>query len=227
MAESSQKEYIITSSEGHINSKFETENSKLSFRLRRQGYTLVEMAVVMGIIGVLMLLSVSAFFSLREQSMVDQVTEELLSVIREAQNRATSISPDREGNDTKVWAVSVANNNFSLISLYDGGVTTERANISPQQTTISVSGSGSTPIDSGHIAYASPFAEAYLLSNTLCSDGVLCNWSKSLKPTEEWELNPITVDNLLTGEEFLQFTVAMGNHNSKIIVRPNGDTEIE
>lgn len=184
----------------------------------------------MGIIAVLMLLSLTGFFVLREQAIVDQTAEGLLSSIREAQNRATSISPDRAGNDTKVWVVNVAGNNFSLISIFDngsGGVTsyTESQNLNPQATSISIGLSGGTTTGSASVAFTSPFAEAYLLSSGPCIAGE-CSWSRSTKPTEEWEIAAGTA-SLVTGTNILTFNISRGTHTSKVIVESNGDSRIE
>jgi hypothetical protein len=189
----------------------------------------------MGIMAVMMLLSASAFLTIRDQYTVDQTAEELLTRIREAQNKAISISKDSAGNETKIWVLSVSNNNFDLVSFYDQGSNLlsfiEKDDLNPQSTNISafeVTGTAEAPISgSSYVAFAAPFAKTYLLADDSCTgnDGG-CEWVRSTRPTEEWE---ITSDQqaLLDETQSLKYVVQKGVHTTAVIIKANGDSYIE
>lgn len=226
--------------------KFEIRNSKL-----KHGYTIIELVVVMGIIAILMLLSASAFVLLRDQAEVDQTAETLVSTIRDAQNRAVSIMPNKNDIDAKVWAVSITMNDFSLSSIYGTGdnklgTLIESSQINPQGTTITVerdNGRGTiAPISSGYIAFAPPFAKTYPLSNSLCNaannipakgavvtdpaPSIGCTWWPSTKPTEEWEIKNGGA-TLLGSSESLVVTIERNSASTKVIIGGNGDAVIK
>lgn len=66
--------------------------------------------VVMGIIAVLSILGVSAWLSLKSDSIAENAAESVLSSITEAQNKAIAISSDTSATETlqpKVWSIKV------------------------------------------------------------------------------------------------------------------------
>lgn len=201
----------------------------------------------MGIIAVLMLLSASTFVLLRNQAEVNQTAETIISTVRDAQNRSISITPDKNDNDAKVWAVSVNSTDIKLLSLYATpdnklGTLAEDTQPLPPRMTIRIKrdpGDGTlVVVPSAHIAFAPPFAKSYLLASSLCNTSVNlppkgapitdpaaslgCTWWPSKKPTEEWEIkNPNSENSKVI------ITLSQGNASANIIIKSNGDTEIE
>lgn len=182
----------------------------------------MEMVVVMGIIALLMLLSASAFVLVRDQNIADQTAEELLSTIREAQNKAVSVSKNGE-LETKVWGVEVSSNNFSLIALSPENTTLAqtdiKSDVNPQNTTIKITdGNGATIDGAVAITYNTPFARSFSYNGT-------CAWVKSQRPTEEWE--PVSSCDVLTGNEMYRFEIERNGHTTAVIIKANGDARIE
>jgi type II secretory pathway pseudopilin PulG len=192
----------------------------------------------MAIIAILMILSATAFLTIRDQVIVDSSAEEFLTAVREAQNRAISVTPDSDGNTTKVWAAFSDADNFNLLSLF--GLPTEepeylttfieKQNLNPQSTkiTINATNSGSSEVlTETYIAYASPFGKPYLLKNNSCANAgnTICQWKKSSKPNEEWEV--ISSDVVVGGTDYIRVEFSRNEHVAAVIINSNGDARIE
>ncbi len=183
---------------------------------------MVELVVVMTIIAIISLISVSALLGSKKQAIVDSVAEELISTLRESQNKAISvmkgkIEPSVASCETKVWGVLIENNNFNLISYKDcDGSTitsdltlvTEKINLAPYNTEIVVN--STTVIDSLYVSYATPFGKAYMSQTE-------STWLEKLSPVKDWapsSLSPITE---------VEITIKSSEAERKIKIKQNGD----
>jgi Tfp pilus assembly protein FimT len=174
------------------------------------------MVVVMGIAAVLTLLSATAFITVRDKALVDQTAENIVSDIRDAQNRAFSVELD--GSDsTKAWGVKLNGGNgaavgyHQLVSYYMNDPANEAAGLainesrSKSEQSVKIrpiryfngtSGASGTFSNNGtyYLVFTSPFAETYLFSNNgetypcgAAAGSTACHFRKSTKPTEEWD----------------------------------------
>lgn len=213
MAVNSQKEYIIISSEGYINSKLETRNSKLPFRPGRKGYTLVEMVVVMGIAAVIMLIGVGAFVMVRNQYLLDAKVEATITAIRDAQNRAIASMKVNDENP-KAWGVSFKNGSPDQISLFytDGATRTSAEEILESGGAVGIGLiNPDFGTDTGNIIFTSPFGNSYLIAGS-------CNLVLSNKPTKEY-----IPDGSCTTYDEMVISLSFGNQSQSITVNRRGD----
>ena len=191
----------------------------------KRGFTLIEMSVVMGIIAILVLVSIGGLLAGRANSMTNAAAEQLVTQIRDAQNRATSISADKYGNLPKGWGVIVdtTTNSFETDSYTDGtnlqiernksGQTAEYSSandgsLGAVNYTVSAKDSAGNPLNgyAGNYAhlfvtYMPPYGTPYIYvtngseDNTGSSDPY--RWVQSTKITREWQ--PLsTLGNLIS-----------------------------
>lgn len=193
----------------------------------------------MGIIAILSILSASAFISARDQAIVTDATEQLLSSLREAQNRAISVT--RGGVDeTKVWGVIIDknNNNFSLVYLDPkqpdaqsdiNYFVKETPNINPD-IAIETEANGKIDIGNRYIWYASPFAKPYS-TNWLC-DGYAgdgsgdCYWSEINSVPYDWAPSG-SYNHLINANSYVKITISYKNKSHNIRINSKGDVYIE
>lgn len=84
----------------------------------KRGFTLVEMTVVMAIVAILSLIGVSALLSARNNATVDNATQEIVSAIREAQNKAVSVESAPDGTVPVAWGIQVDSSAKSITPFY-------------------------------------------------------------------------------------------------------------
>lgn len=189
---------------------FQISNFKLQIPRERHGYTLVEITVVMGIIALLMVVGAGAFFSVRDQYIADSATEEAITAVREAQNRAISFSQGTAGS-TKAWAANFnANDGLSLVSLR-----VDSNGQSEHHTEYDYKIASGTTLSSPnyYIYFTSPFGTTYLF------DGECNNWVEdTTNPSHEYIPScpnslaaPITID------------ISYRNSASSITINDTGD----
>lgn len=183
---------------------------------------MVELVVVMTIIAIITLISVSALLSSRKQAIVDSVTEELISVFRESQNKAISvmkgkINPNVSDCETKAWGVLVKDNNYNLVSYKncdDTAITpnlnlvTEKANLAPYSTKITVN--SPSVIDSLFVFYATPFGKAYM-------SNIESDWGEKSSPVKDW--GPISATTISDVDIIIEYS----GITRTIKINKNGD----
>lgn len=181
----------------------------------KKGYSLVEVVVVMGIIAVLMLLGVGVFVSIRDQYIVDAATEEAITAVREAQNRAISFSQGSAGN-TKAWAV-----NFSSSE----GIRLRSLSVDPENNEAIHSNEIGYGISRGvvissnndHIYFASPFGTTHLFNSE-------CNSWLEDEENPSHEFVP-SCGNTLTAPATISFSYK--GKSSSIVINGAGDVHAE
>lgn len=181
------------------------------------GFTLVELVVVMGIIAVISTWGVAALLNVRNEGLVDRATEETISAIREAQNKAISISSTSGGVIPVAWGLYVDGNTSSIKPFYvtyaaSTGTIVYPAGESIKYTGLSISTGMSieTPT-SRYYFFTTPFGEYY---------------TNSLVPAS-WSLNTSRpFDAIPAGSaptEASRITITYKNSSSTVIVATNGD----
>lgn len=127
----------------------------------RRGFTLVEMMVVMAIIALLSALGLSALFSINNNNTTDRAVEETISVIREAQNKAISVSSDPGGLTIPLaWGFRIDSTTKKVTTFYiknDNSKTEVSYGTPldyPTMTSVNVTG------DSYHV-FTAPFGKYY------------------------------------------------------------------
>lgn len=73
----------------------------------KKGFTLIELMVVMSIIAILAVLGVAALLNINNANVVDRASEEIVSALRVAQNKAISVSDASDGSIPVAWGVQV------------------------------------------------------------------------------------------------------------------------
>jgi len=177
--------------EGIINSKIRNKNSKLE-----SGFSLVEMVVVMAIIAILTTISATAFYSSRKQAVVNSTAQDILSTIREAQNKSVSVMSSKNGDDAKIWAFSSDPNNGEYSLVYYAptrdedvktglGAAPERTEVLPAGVSVTASRYSNNPT----VAFTSPFGSAYLIDGF--HDGMdVCSFTtESTRPAKDYYIS--------------------------------------
>ena len=215
------------------------------FKVKHSGFTIIEIMVVMAIMAVLVTLTASALKSANNENVVEETTQNLLSQIREAQNRAMGVS-GVGGN--KVWAVEIKKNGtdygFNLVNYQNVSGTTlsiggTLARYSDKRVKIMTSIDSGGTSDNAYLAYSSPFSRFYgTIDSNGCISGVNCEWNKSVRYEEDWEAveksgsgyddmiglnkNPDRAMRIL-----LSFNNGSGQPSRVIVVLSSGDAYIE
>jgi len=195
---------IFLKTGGIINSKLKTQNPKL-----KTGFSLIEMTVVMGIIAIIFLLGAGAFISARDQYIVDQATEEIITRVREAQNKSISVQRGSGGESVKVWGVSLHSGRAETIIIRDDR--------SSSIDSVYHFPAGITN-NSVQIYFAAPFGSPYLISG-------ICSWRDSQKATKELEPIVSSQCTILTQPFNLGLTYK-GSVRATIVINPNGDIHV-
>jgi prepilin-type N-terminal cleavage/methylation domain-containing protein len=180
--------------------------------MKKRGMTLVEVMVVMLIIAVLMLLSGKALRGVYNSYMADQIAEQVLTTIREAQNKSISVY-----NGKKVWAARIyvkkdtdTSSKLELLSYDLSGANLAVSTPIPETTTLKAttisltraySAAGSCQMTystdstvSFTFAFSAPFGKPYYFVGTSgqrdCADASagsnFCAWQKNANFLQDW-----------------------------------------
>lgn len=220
--------------------------------MKRGGYSLVELMVVMSIIAILSLLGMGAFITIRNNSEVDKAAEEILSTIRQAQNNSLAVKKDPKNNNSKVWSTyigtkddSVNNkNSVGLVSFYtpsgnpnvlnkcdssDGCLPLTKFS----KVDITISNDLGSTYPYGYISYATPFANNTLLFGLDCLNA-RCSWTTNTKkPTKEWFVitegvpEVSSINNNSTQKMHIIIKSINGKYSREIVVSNNGDAYLQ
>lgn len=173
------------------------------------------MMVVIGIMAILTLLGASSLLSARDQYIANQVAEEAVSAIREAQNRSISFMQSGLSDSTKLWGASFEENEIYIISVDDNGENhiEKTVDFNPNVNIIPAVGSGS------HIYFASPFGTPYL------TEGACESWEESLlKPSKEYIPTGCTI---ISGDAEATISVDYKGHIFNVKINSEGNPRIE
>jgi len=80
---------------------------------KSRGFSLIELMVVVGVIGILMVITIPTFSALQRRARLNSTTEEFAQVVRSRRERA--ISTGR----TYVFDFNIANNTYRILSPFD------------------------------------------------------------------------------------------------------------
>lgn len=194
----------------------------------------------MGIAAVLMILSLSAYINARNQAMVSDTTEQILSTLREAQNRAISVTngvgTNKATHDTKAWGVLFTNNTDNVYLMYWDALKGTSTGIVPgmqggpkKNNNISVKTSYNGASDSGwrFIVYSSPFAKSYTMTSYSTS---FFEWQQRVNsPTQDWAPigGVIGFTNPLIKDEVRVVVSYNGRFTQTVVINRQGDSYIE
>ena len=213
---------------------------------RKNGFTLIELIVVMAMIAILTLISVSALLSSRTQNTVDSMAQDILSNIRDAQNRSVSTVSGTAG-PAKVWAYQIKFNSGTSSwdnSLYtysedrppngklQGQIESTNTPFNPAAT-ISIMKDGTLYNGDGkvvNIAFASPFGRPYISDGSNANN---CRWQYlDSRPAKDWFIDSVCSNlsspaTATATSSPLTIVVSYGNMNRSVIVGASGDAYIQ
>lgn len=200
---------------------------------RKKGFTLIEMIIVMSMIAILALMSVSSFVSSRYQTSVDAIAQEILSNIRDAQNRSVSTVSGADGSVTKVWDYQINSatkdnslHSWSVDAVGDLVQHAENTNTNlSSAATIKITNNGLPYADTINIAFASPFGRPYISNGS-------CDWkTDDTRPAQDWYVIasgcPTLVSSSTRADSVLRITITYNNYSKDIVVGANGDSYIQ
>lgn len=184
-------------------------------RKNAAGFTLIEMMVVMAIIAIFTVLGVSALINLNSSNMADRVAEELATSIRDAQNKAISVSNSDDGKTPVAWGVyvdpSVGNENYkSFYVTYADSTATINYGSAASYSGVDLSVSGSS-----YYIYVTPFGK-YYSSTTLTGTG--------------WTVNGSRPNNLIPPSKSSSastITITYRNSSRTVNIASNGDVYVQ
>lgn len=217
------------------------KGSKLINRSLGKGFSMVELVVAMGIMSVLMLLGVSGMLNARTHVELDQIAEEIVTTLREAQNNSVAIRSGSCANTAKVWGVQFkkSTSEVKLISLCQDPTDPTQLTIVTERTNNynDIDFDLNETSDSLFVTYAVPFAEAYVFTtntNGCAPGGAGCSWSQTNSPTGDWQLitgadTPLYLhkrSQSITGDYSLTLNYK-GNLDRKILINSTGDITLD
>jgi type II secretory pathway pseudopilin PulG len=169
------------------------------------------MVVVMGIISLISTMGVGYLVSSRDQYIIDSATEELVSTIRDVQNRSISIVGGNAG-----WGVKTNGDGTQIKVFYikEDGSTHEAAN----ETIDLFKGIEVNQLSPNkNINFMSPFGTTYISAGD-CNG----NWGPSNKPSGE--LEPKTGCDIY---DLVELNIDYKSYTTKIRVNKEGDIKVE
>ena len=180
----------------------------------------------MGIAALLMALGIAGFISTRDQAIVNDTTEKILSEIREAQTRSIAVKNDG-ANNTIAWALElnatkpsaslVAYNNTAPGVISRGTATPLTINPGVRITTKSPT----TSIADGgvrNIVFSTPFADTQTFTTPLA-------WTQRTVPPFNWSNGANQFTN--TYNQISIIIDINGGLAQTIIVKNNGDAYVQ
>lgn len=193
----------------------------------------------MGLVAVIAALTAAALGNARDQSIASDAAEQLLTAIREAQNRSISVTKGKNAgvNDTKVWGVKIGANVFSLV-YFDATPDTssvltmqtqEAPSLYPGTTLTSVyhSSSGTTTTDTNrYFTYSAPFGKPYSLTSACPGSGGACTWIEDTTPTKEWKPSGV-YGGWASETDYVEITISYKGQSHKIKINPKNEAFIE
>ena len=144
-----------------------------SIHTQKRGFTLIEIMVVMSIMALMSVLGLAAIVNVNNSVIADQISEGILSQIRETQNKAFSVADATDGSGLipVAWAVKANSTNGLVTNLYIEQLPDKSYKVVavgddykdyPYQvddvTVTSASGSSSSVASSVWLVYSTPFA---------------------------------------------------------------------
>lgn len=172
------------------------------------GFTLVEMTVVMAIIAVLALIGISVLQNLKNGPKLDDATQNLLTTIREAQNKSISVASAPSGSIPIVWGVEINNNSVQTLCLQGTGSICSSLPAAVDYSPISVSVSSGVK----RLYFTAPFGKFYAASTAPSS------WT----PRAEKPKDAIPA-SLGTPSGDTTITLSYKGSQKTITITPNGD----
>lgn len=192
----------------------------------RRGFTLVEMMVVMTIIAILAVVGIAALTNINSGNVVDRATEEIVTTIRESQNKAISVANNPgAGAIPSAWGVQIdpitkriesfvlvdqtptqTNNKTVLKTVYssvDPSITSVLENV-----TIDTGGDNT-------FFYVTPFGKFYTTSNFSS-----LTWSSNAQ--RPYDLLP---SNRVANKT--EVTITYRNNTKTVVVEKNGDVQVK
>lgn len=190
---------------------------------RRKGFSLVEVTVVMGIMALLSILAVAAILLVKKTSLTDQAAEEILSEIRDVQNKSISVeyAPDKV-TLPEVWGISISSVDKTMKIFYitDEGSYTSIHNVK----TITYNYLASISINSGAITdyyamYSTPFGRYYGATKS-CGDNTGCSWVQNTIVPHDY-IYPSLSGGLINSQ--VNIILQSSNYSREIIVSAKGE----
>ena len=183
--------------------------------LTRRGFTLVEIMVVMSIIAILALLGVSALLGINNANMVDKATEEIVTDIRDSQNKAISVANATATVIPVAWGYQINPSTKQVTPFYiETGAFTKKdldTTTYGQMDSITINGADN-PI---YIIYAAPFGKFFATS--VAPNGWTNNWSYS-------PVRPKDAILSVASETYpININLSYRNNTKTITIAENGD----
>jgi prepilin-type N-terminal cleavage/methylation domain-containing protein len=212
-----------------------------------KGFTLIEMVVVIAIISFLFAIGIGALAGTRDQAKVSAAAEEILSALRDAQNRSVAVQKGDLGDSTKVWGVKVDNttNQVSLFYLFLadannitnglGGSIVKTLPIDPSVDVTTYFNDGNTgdvaDTNLRYMMFTTPFGTAVTAENSCTTSNVVgCGWGESpTNPSKEWIIMHTTGAGEMFskgGNDKVKIKVRKGNFYYDIYFNDKGDSYI-
>jgi len=204
----------------------------------KSGFTLVEMLIVLGIIAILGLISEGALLANRNYQRLAGPVEEIVSLMREAQNRSISIVKD--GEYTKAWEFKLDGATYSIKALNsDSGNLVESPTATPDSdignlpdgtaVNVSYSTGPSNNYSTFYATFSTPFARTYLGSTAPADLSGNCTWNDGgelrTRPAKDWYIDPLCTTVLSPAAPGIA-TIDLTFKGNKITVTVNTNGDI-
>lgn len=183
----------------------------------RRGFTLVELMVVISIIAVTLLFSISALINITSNNIVDRAAQEIVTAIREAQNKSISVASDPLTPSVATplaWGVYVNAGTKSAQPFY---LEATSKTYKPFGTSLDYSSLKTLSITGDkYYFFTTPFGKYYSKNNFPAPADLGPN------PRRPYDIIPSTIDTKQS-----TITLVYRNSAKTIIIETNGDVHVQ
>lgn len=237
--------------EGIITGKNKKGNIILrkTFSEKGGGFSLIELTVAMTIFALLTAFGYGAYFQARRQAQLNEYSEKIINMIRDAQSNAIAVKKGPYNRDTKAWLVSVPKSTGGNVRLYQ--VYQEASNSTYLKTNTTQADNIDLPTgmsvdtkrtltgttgNTALIQFSTPFSKGYFVvspSNYYSCDvdgtgaPIPCYWvTDGSRPAKDWYVHEPNT-RLLASNDSFDIILSIGGLSKTINVKPNGDIYVQ
>jgi len=210
----------------------------------KKGFSLIEVIVVMSIISILSLIGIGAFLAARDDAMINADADQIISRIRDYQNRSMAVAQASAANNTRAWGFKLDGSNRQMEAKWldntpalNDPSSPDDINLNSALTYYSCPGGACTLVSSStplYLFYGTPFANTIATTDTnVCIGNPAggCSWQNKAEYPKNSYIDSQDIMKDASGQldpaSFILIQLDYKNRMVQVKVRSNGDASIQ